>query len=242
MEQQVNNYTKPCPFCAEQIPAVAIKCRFCGEIFTPERLKLVERVLSANEQPPAADQDLLIIQPSLWVLASSAKKILLLFFVSLLLLIIPIEKPFKAKSPSSSTAIANQTTSSQNSSSFYLALRKFRITITLAVLVISASIIAQKVWRLRNISYCITAQRIEYSRGLFNKNIDNIDMFRIVDMKLRQSVFDRLTGTGTVIIYTTDKTDPEFHFEKVRNPGLLYDTIKKFSLDADKSGAVVHLE
>ena len=67
-------------------------------------------------------------------------------------------------------------------------------------------------------------------------------MFRIVDMKMRQTVFDRITGTGTVIIYTTDKSDPEFHIENVKNPGLLYDIIKKYSLDADKGGAVVHFE
>jgi hypothetical protein len=61
-------------------------------------------------------------------------------------------------------------------------------------------------------------------------------------MKMRQTVFDRMVGIGSVIIYTTDKTDPEFHFEKVRNSGRLYDIIKKYSLEADKGGSVVHIE
>ncbi len=51
-----------------------------------------------------------------------------------------------------------------------------------------------------------------------------------------------MVGIGSVIIYTTDKTDPEFHFEKVRNSGRLYDIIKKYSLEADKGGSVVHIE
>jgi hypothetical protein len=44
------------------------------------------------------------------------------------------------------------------------------------------------------------------------------------------------------VLTTTDKSDPEFKFEKVRRPKLLYDIIKKTSLDADSKRGVVHLE
>jgi hypothetical protein len=47
---------------------------------------------------------------------------------------------------------------------------------------------------------------------------------------------------GTVALVTTDKTDPKFVFEKVRNSRLLYDSIKKASLEADRRTGVVHLE
>jgi hypothetical protein len=67
-------------------------------------------------------------------------------------------------------------------------------------------------------------------------------MFRIIDLKLRMTAFDSMVGIGTVVLITTDKTDPEFVFEKVRNPRQLYDAIKKAALDADRRGSVVHLE
>ena len=41
---------------------------------------------------------------------------------------------------------------------------------------------------------------------------------------------------------TTDKTYPEFVFEKIRRSRQLYDIIKKASLDADKRSGVIHLE
>jgi hypothetical protein len=67
-------------------------------------------------------------------------------------------------------------------------------------------------------------------------------MFRIVDMKFYRSFLDRLFGIGVVTLITTDKTDPEFRFEKVKGAQQLYDIIKKASLDADRRTSVVHLE
>jgi hypothetical protein len=59
---------------------------------------------------------------------------------------------------------------------------------------------------------------------------------------MRRTVFDVILGIGTVALVTTDKTDPEFVFEKVRDCRLLYDVIKKSSLEADKQNRVIHLE
>jgi hypothetical protein len=67
-------------------------------------------------------------------------------------------------------------------------------------------------------------------------------MFRVVDLKLRRSFLDWLLGIGTVVLSTTDKSDPEFVFERVRNCRKLYDVIKKVSLESDRQTRVVHLE
>jgi hypothetical protein len=45
-----------------------------------------------------------------------------------------------------------------------------------------------------------------------------------------------------VELITTDKTDPTFAFRKIRNCKVLYDAIKKASLEADRTNRVVHLE
>jgi hypothetical protein len=59
---------------------------------------------------------------------------------------------------------------------------------------------------------------------------------------MRRSLLDCILGIGTVVLTTTDKSDPEFVFEKVRYCRDLYDAIKKASLEADHKGSVVHLE
>jgi uncharacterized membrane protein YdbT with pleckstrin-like domain len=90
--------------------------------------------------------------------------------------------------------------------------------------------------------YEVTAERIEWSRGIFDRRVDNLDMFRVIDLRLRRSLLDCILGIGTVGLITTDKTDPEFTFEKIRNSRRLYDVIKKASLDADRRDRVIHLE
>ena len=90
--------------------------------------------------------------------------------------------------------------------------------------------------------YEVSAQRIEYSRGILDRKVDNLDMFRVVDLKLRRSLLDCIVGVGTVGLITTDKTDPQFTFEKMRNCRRLYDIIKNASLEADRRSGVIHLE
>jgi hypothetical protein len=67
-------------------------------------------------------------------------------------------------------------------------------------------------------------------------------MFRVIDLKMRRSLLDCVVGVGTVGLITTDKTDPQFYFEKIHDSRRLYDIIKRTSLEADKRSGVVHLE
>lgn len=96
--------------------------------------------------------------------------------------------------------------------------------------------------RLKRIRYEVNPDRIEFTRGVFSRKIDNLDMFRVVDIKLHRSLLDCITGVGAVTLVTKDETDPVFEFEKVANPKALYDVIKKASLDADRRQGVIHID
>ena len=99
-----------------------------------------------------------------------------------------------------------------------------------------------KIACLKSTSYQVTPDRIEWSRGILNRHVDNLDMFRIIDLKMRRSLIDCLLGIGTVILTTKDESDPEFAFVKVRGCRQLYDVIKKAGLEADKVRNVIHVE
>jgi uncharacterized membrane protein YdbT with pleckstrin-like domain len=118
----------------------------------------------------------------------------------------------------------------------------FRALGGLAFIVLVVLWLFLKMLRLKMTRYEVTADRIEYSRGLVERAVDNLDMFRVIDLKLRRSLLDCVLGIGRVELITTDKTDPEFAFEKMRHSRRLYDTIKKASLEADRRDSVIHLE
>jgi len=123
-----------------------------------------------------------------------------------------------------------------------LAFGKYRLIAGLGLAALVLLILLLKMIKLKMTCYEVTADRIEWSRGIFDRKVDNLDMFRVIDLKMRRTLFDCIVGVGTVSLVTTDKTDPEFTFEKIRNSRRLYDIIKKASLKADKQRGVIHLE
>ena len=232
--------TKPCIFCAETIQARAVKCRFCGEFLNSEKAKALQAEAEAKANPDTEapedeeaetdDSILFAGRPSLWGMASSMVKSLFLLILATCLVKLPLEEMLKRLPDLKLTA---------NEAS---AIGQYRVLAGFGIGVLVVLILLIKILKLKMIYYEVTPDRIEWSRGILDRRVDNIDMFRVVDLKMRRSLLDCIFGVGTVALITTDKTDPEFVFEKVRDCRDLYDIIKKASLEADRKSGVVHLE
>jgi len=227
--------TKQCLFCAETIQAQAIKCRFCGEFLNSGRAKALEEAGSgpdseSSEDEQADDSILLVCRPSLWAMAPAVVKGLFFLVVAGLLVRLPLEN------------LANDLLGLELTESQALVVGQYRLIAGLGFAVLVVFILLLKVLKLKMTRYEVTSERIEWGRGIFDRRVDNLDMFRVIDLKMRRTVFDCIFGIGTVGLITTDKTDPEFEFEKVHRPRELYDIIKNASLEADRRSGVVHLE
>jgi len=230
----IDMQTKPCPFCAETIQAAAVKCRFCGEFLNSEKAKALE-VNPGNDpdlsEEEEIDYDILFAgRPSLWGMAPAVVKGLVVLVIAWLLIRLPLE------------SYINSLLSLKLTATQAFAIGRYRVIAGEAIGALVILILLFKAVKLKTIYYEITADRIEWSRGILDRRVDNVDMFRVVDLKMRRSLLDCIFGVGTIALITTDKTDPKFEFEKVRDCRYLYDVIKKASLTADRKTGVVHLE
>ena len=61
--------------------------------------------------------------------------------------------------------------------------------------------------------YILTKEKLLVETGILNKDQEEIRLYRIMDMTLRRSLWQRLFGLGTIHCCTADKSSPELDIQ-----------------------------
>ncbi len=60
----------------------------------------------------------------------------------------------------------------------------------------------------RSTRYVLSDQRLKITRGVFNRVIEDIELYRVKDTRLTQTFWQRMVGIGDVELGTSDQSSP----------------------------------
>ena len=66
--------------------------------------------------------------------------------------------------------------------------------------------------------YWLSGETIYRRRGLLFVTEDRLPLYRVLDIRVQKSLFERLLGLGSVILYAADVTDRELVLRSIKRP------------------------
>ena len=63
--------------------------------------------------------------------------------------------------------------------------------------------------------YSIDNERLYIKRGFFSTESDEILLYRILDIKTTRTLWQKLFGVGTIVLYSADRTDMNLELKNV---------------------------
>lgn len=83
--------------------------------------------------------------------------------------------------------------------------------------------------------YALTNEKILIESGIFSLQQEEIRLYRIMDVTVKCSLFQRLFNVGTIHCCSADKSTPEFDIKDIKNPIEIKDLISnKIEEERDK--------
>ena len=73
--------------------------------------------------------------------------------------------------------------------------------------------------------YRLSKDRIFRETGVLNLKEEEVLLYRVRDLELSRSLFQRIFGVGTICVYSSDKSSPHLDLVSVKNPKMVKELI-----------------
>ena len=91
-------------------------------------------------------------------------------------------------------------------------------------------------------SYRLFPDRLEIESGIVARKIENVELFRVRDVGLRQGLLGRLGNYGDVYIHSTDSSTPDLHVRAVDAPKEFYQQLRQLVSTSRAQGRTMIVE
>ncbi len=86
--------------------------------------------------------------------------------------------------------------------------------------------------------YYLTDEKLLIDTGFFSRTEDEVRIYRIMDVTLRRSLWERMFNLGTIHCCSADKSMGEFDIKHIKNPKLIKDMLSEMVEDERKARRV----
>jgi len=73
-------------------------------------------------------------------------------------------------------------------------------------------------------SYAVDRERLTCKSGFFRTEVEEILVYRIMDIKMSRSLGQKILGVGSIQLYSADQTSPNFEIQNIKKP----EEVRKF--------------
>ena len=92
------------------------------------------------------------------------------------------------------------------------------------------------------VKYQITTERVRIFEGVLNKARDDIELVRVQDVDHTQSLGERMTNIGDIIVRSHDRANPEVVLRNVTDPEGVHEILRRAVLDARRRHGMTYRE
>lgn len=94
----------------------------------------------------------------------------------------------------------------------------------------------------RTTSYMLTTERLKIASGLLGRKGEQIELYRVRDVKVNRSLAQRARKRGDLIVTSADATAPVFTFESIADPDSVAELVRKQVGEARRRRGVIARE
>lgn len=96
-----------------------------------------------------------------------------------------------------------------------------------AALLVAGAVVAIRVLLVRAQRFTLTNQRLRLETGLIARQVEEIELYRVIDSAADQGVLQRLLRVGTVVVVSNDERNPQVSMPWVPAPRDLREQIRQ---------------